>query len=70
MKINYKPTLLTIMMLVFNFAAFAQEIPDPNEGEPGGEDPPASINMLIVYLAVLAVAFAYYQFNMKKKIAQ
>lgn len=69
MKINYKPTLLIIAMLTVSFAAFAQDFPDPGDGEPGTGDPGAPINSKLIWLAVAAIAFAYYTFASKKKLA-
>lgn len=56
-------------MLMVSFATFAQLPPDPNEGEPGGGDPPASINQRLIWLAIVGIAFAYYQFKSRRKTA-
>ena len=64
MKFNYSKFLLSIVMLTVSFATFAQ--PDPDE-EVGGGDPPAPINTKLIYLAIIGIAFAYYQFNAYRK---
>lgn len=69
MKFNYKTFFLSIVMLTVSFATFAQLPPDPNEGDTGEGDPPATINTKLIWLAILGVAFAYYQFQNRKKTA-
>ena len=67
MKFNYSKFLLSIVMLAVSFATFAQA-PDPDD-EVGGDDPPAPINTKLIYLAIIGIAFAYYQFNANRKRA-
>lgn len=74
MKFNYAKFFLTVALLAMNFAVFAQ-FPDPNnDGEdgdgPGSGDPEATpINTKLIYLAIMAVAFAYYQIRVVRKKA-
>ena len=67
MKFNYPKFLLTVIMLTVSFASFAQ-IPDPDE-DVGDPDPPAPINTKLIWLAILGVVFAYYQFRAYRKRA-
>ncbi len=68
MKFNYKTFLLSTFMLAVSFVSFASP-PLPTDGEPGEEDPPASINTKLIWLAIVGLAFAYYQFKNRKRIA-
>ncbi|MDI1254459.1 MAG: hypothetical protein PSV16_00030 [Flavobacterium sp.] len=67
MKFNYSKFLLTLVMFTVSFATFAQA-PDP-DSLVGGGDPPAPINSKLIYLAIIGIAFAYYQFNANRKRA-
>lgn len=68
MKFNYKTFFLSIFMLTVSFATFALP-PDPNEGDTGDDDIPATINTKLIWLAIVGIAFAYYQFQNRKKTA-
>jgi hypothetical protein len=64
MKFNYKTIFLSIIMLSVSLATFAtDEIPEP----PEETDPPAPINTQLIWLAIVAIAFAYYQINTRRK---
>jgi len=65
MKINYKTVILSIFMLTVNFVTFALPA-DPNEGDTGGGDPPASIDTKLIWLAIVGIAFAYYQIKSRR----
>jgi len=70
MKFNYAKFFLTVVLLAMNFAVSAQ-LPDPNDGDTGGSDPPATpVNTQIIYLAIVAIAFAYYQIKVSRKKAE
>ncbi len=60
MKLNYAKFFLTVALLAMNFAVSAQ-LPDPNDGDTGGDDPPAPVNTYIIYLGIAAVLFAFFQ---------
>ena len=71
MKIYYKKILYSIITLIVSFASFAQ-LPDPNDpggggGGPGGGDPPAPINNMIIFLAIIGIAFAFYHLQLNRK---
>ena len=66
MKFHYKKTLLSIAMLTVSFASFAQ-IPDPDSDPGSGGNDPTPINTNLIWLAVLGIGFAYYQFVANKK---
>ena len=52
-------------MLTVNFVTFALPA-DPNEGDTGGGDPPASIDTKLIWLAIVGIAFAYYQIKSRR----
>lgn len=60
MKFNYAKFFLTVALLAMNFAVFAQ-LPDPNDGDPGQDDPPAPVNTYVIYLGIAAIVFAFFQ---------
>ncbi len=66
MKFHYKKFLLSIAMLTVSFATFAQ-IPDPDEDPGSGGNDPTPINSQLIWLAILGVAFAFYQFKVYRK---
>ena len=68
MKINYKKFILTIITLIVSFASSAQ-LPDPDNSGGGGGDPPAPIDGMLVWLTIVGLAFAFYQFNLNRKKA-
>ncbi|WP_129583061.1 hypothetical protein [Flavobacterium cyanobacteriorum] len=66
-----KNSLLKIYLLLFLMAGDFYLFAQPGSDNPGGDlegddDPPASINAKLVYLAILGIAFAFY-FIMKKR---
>jgi len=65
MKFNYKTLLLSIVIFTVSFATFALP-PDPDAGPPGGDDPPASIDTKLIWLAIVGIAFAYYQIKLRR----
>lgn len=65
MRINYNKIMLTMLLFAVSFASFAQ-LPDPDGPGTGGEDPPAPINSKIIYLALVAVAFAFFYMRRSK----
>lgn len=59
MRINYNKIMLTMLLFAVSFASFAQ-LPNPDGAGTGDTDPPAPINSKIIYLALCAVAFAFF----------
>jgi len=70
MKLNYKKTLYSVILLAVSFASFA-DIPDPNADPISDESQEiaAPINTKLLWLAIVGIAFAYYQFNLRRKKA-
>lgn len=72
MKFNYTKLFMTCAFMVMSFAIFAQppaDIPDPID-QVGDEDPPATpVNAKLLYLAIAAVAFAFYQIRIARQKA-
>lgn len=69
MKLISKKLLLTFSVLLISSLSFA-DIPDPN-GDPISDTSeetaaPVPIDSQLIWLALIGVFFAYYQFNSKK----
>ena len=61
--------LITFFLLV-DFVAFAQPGDDDGSGGLEGDDaPPAPINGKLVWLAIVALLFAFYSIRKNRKIA-
>lgn len=57
-------------MLAVSFAAFADEPPvSPEDGDPGTGDP-VPINGKLIWLAIVGIAFAYYQIKKYNALKQ
>ncbi len=71
MKFNYKTIFLSLAMLVVSFATYAQ-LPDSGDQSDTSDtesDPDASISTKLIWLAIVGIAFAYYQLNARRKRA-
>jgi len=72
MKSYYKQIFFSVVMLCVSFISFAVPvIPDPND-DPISDDSQeiaAPINTKLIWLAIVGIAFVYYQFNLKRKKA-
>jgi hypothetical protein len=71
MKNNLIKSVLTLVFLFINFLSFAQGGPgDENDtGNLEGDDAPAApINGKLIWLAILAIVFAYYIFKRERKV--
>lgn len=68
MKSFYKKTLYSVILLCVSFASFA-DIPDPNGDDDlnPADAPVVPINTKLIWLAIVGIAFVYYQFNIRKK---
>ena len=62
---------LIIFFLLVDFVAFAQ--PGDDDGSPGGlegdDTPPAPINGKLVWLAIVAILYAFYSIRKNRRIA-
>lgn len=68
MKSYYKQILFSFIMLCVSFASFA-DIPDPN-ADPISDDSQeiaAPINTKLIWLAIVGIAFVYYQYNLRQR---
>ena len=70
MKTIINKITLTLMMLIFNVAIFAQPNPDPGTGDPDPDDTLAPIDENIYILLALGLLFVAYKFYTKKQIAK
>lgn len=64
--------LCSVVLLTVSFISFASPIiPDPNaDDDMTSEDGAAApINTKLIWLAIVGIAFVYYQFNLRKKRA-
>lgn len=63
---------LIAFFLMADFVAFAQ--PGDDDGTPGGlegdDTPPAPINSKLIWLAIIALIYAFYSFKKNRKFAQ
>ncbi len=69
MKFNYKKLILAMVMLSINVSMFAQGNPNLDPGTSDDDPAPTPINSWIIYMGIVAIAFAYVQVKKARKVA-